>query len=50
MMNWNEIHFYTDVPDEMILQLVDHSLDEVLKKLPKKIQAEYAALRTPPTR
>ena len=47
---WNEIHFDTDVPDELILQLIDHSLDEVLKKLPKKIQAEYAALRTTPTR
>lgn len=43
---WNEIHFDTDVPDELIFQLIDHSLAEVLKKLPKKTQTEYAALQT----
>ncbi len=40
---WNEVHFDSDVDDELILHLVDHSLSEVLKKLPKKTQAEYAA-------
>ena len=33
---WNEVHFDTDVPDDLILQLIDHSLSEVLRKLPKK--------------
>ena len=42
---WNEVHFDTDVPDDLILQLIDHSLSEVLRKLPKKTQAEYAALQ-----
>lgn len=41
---WNELHFDTDVPDEVILALIDHSLDEVLKKLPKKTRLEYAAV------
>lgn len=38
---WNEIHFDADVPEELILHLIDHSLSEVLKKLPKRTQAEY---------
>lgn len=33
---WNQIHFNSDVPDKLILQLVDHSYDEVVKKLTKK--------------
>ncbi len=41
---WNDVRFDADVPDELILELVDHSLDEVLKKLPKKLQVEYARL------
>lgn len=41
---WNELHWDTDVPDEVILKLIDHSLQEVLKKLPKKTQNEYATL------
>lgn len=42
---WNEIEFETDVPDNMIFELIDHSLQEVLKKLPKKKQEEYAKLQ-----
>lgn len=38
---WNEIHFDADVPENLILQLIDHSLDEVLHKLPKRLQKEY---------
>lgn len=41
---WNEIVFDTDVPDDLIYQLIDHSLSEVLKKLPKRLQNEYATL------
>lgn len=39
---WNDVRFDADVPDELILELVDHSISEVLRKLPKRIQAEYA--------
>lgn len=42
---WNELIFEADVPDVLVLQCVDHSVDEVLKKLPRRTQAEYAALR-----
>ncbi len=42
---WNEVHFDTDVPNQLILELIDHSLSEVLKKLPKRLQHEYAALK-----
>ena len=42
---WNEVHFDADVPDELVLELIDHSLAEVLKKMPKKQQAEYAAIQ-----
>lgn len=41
---WNDVRFGGDVPDALILELVDHSLAEILRKLPKKTQAEYAAL------
>ena len=41
---WNEVHFDTDVPDEVILELVDHSLSEVLKKLPRNTREEYERL------
>ena len=46
---WNELHFDTDVPDEVILSQIDHSLDEVLKKLPKKTQSEYATISSAAT-
>lgn len=41
---WNELLFDGDLPDAEILALIDHSLSEVLKKLPKRVQNEYAAL------
>ncbi|MDO4930444.1 MAG: MmcQ/YjbR family DNA-binding protein [Bacteroidales bacterium] len=40
---WFEVCFDTDVSDALVLQLVDHSLGEVLKKLPRKLQQDYAA-------
>lgn len=41
---WNEVLFETDVPDKLFFALIDHSLDEVLKKLTLKLQKEYAHL------
>ncbi len=38
---WNWITLESDVPDELIEELVRHSADEVIKKLPKKKQEEY---------
>lgn len=42
---WNSVYLEKDVPDNLIKELVLHSVDEVIKKLPKKYQAEYAAMR-----
>lgn len=41
---WNQVFFDRDVDDTLILHLVDHSLDEVLKKLPRKLQTAYDRL------
>ena len=41
---WNAVDIDSDVPDELIRELIDHSVEEVLKKLPKKKQEEYRNL------
>lgn len=38
---WNTIVIESDVPDNVIYELVQHSVDEVIKKLPKVKQQEY---------
>lgn len=38
---WNSIELLGDMPDEEIMQWINHSIDEVVKKMPKKIQREY---------
>lgn len=38
---WITIMLESDVPDELIKELINHSVDEVIKKLPKKKQGEY---------
>lgn len=40
---WNSVYIQRDVPDGLIAELIQHSADEVLKKLPKKKQEEYRA-------
>ncbi len=37
---WNQVHFNSDASDKLILELVDHSYDEVVKKLSKKEREE----------
>jgi len=41
---WNLVTLESDVPDELIKELVNHSVEEVIKKLPKKKQEEYRVL------
>jgi Uncharacterized protein conserved in bacteria len=41
---WNSILFEKGVSDEDMKEWINHSVEEVIKKLPKKQQAEYAAL------
>lgn len=41
---WNDVYFGEELSDELIYHLIDHSLSEVLKKLPKKTREEYDAI------
>ena len=41
---WNSIVIESDVPDSLIKELIQHSVDEVIKKLPKKLQEEYKTI------
>lgn len=38
---WNSVYLDSDVPDELIRELIDHSVEEVISKLPRKRQEEY---------
>lgn len=38
---WNTIYLESDVPDNLIKDLILHSVEEVIKKLPKSKQKEY---------
>jgi predicted DNA-binding protein (MmcQ/YjbR family) len=41
---WNAVCLESDVPDRLIKELIEHSVEEVIKKLPKKKQDEYRDL------
>ena len=41
---WNSVYIQKDVPDKLIVELIEHSAEEVVKKLPKKKQEEYRKL------
>jgi predicted DNA-binding protein (MmcQ/YjbR family) len=41
---WNSVYMESDVPDKLIVELIDHSVDEVIKKLPKRQQEIYRQL------
>lgn len=43
---WNSVYIQKDVPDELIVELIKHSTEEVVKRLPKKKQEEYRALNS----
>jgi predicted DNA-binding protein (MmcQ/YjbR family) len=43
-LKWNSVYIQKDVPDELIVELIEHSVEEVVKNLPKKKQKEYRAL------
>lgn len=44
---WNAVKLEEDVPEKVILELIDHSLAEVIRKMPRTKQAEYATLLAP---
>lgn len=41
---WNAVYIDSDVPDQLIQELIAHSADEVIRKLPKSKQEEYKNL------
>lgn len=43
--SWNAVYLDSDVPDILIKELVQHSVEEVIKKLPKKQQELYNSMR-----
>lgn len=43
-LTWNSIYIQKDVPDSLIVELIEHSVEEVVRKLPKKKQEEYRML------
>jgi predicted DNA-binding protein (MmcQ/YjbR family) len=40
---WNSVYIQKDVPDKLIVELIQHSADEVVKKLPKKLRESAKA-------
>lgn len=38
---WITVYLEEDVPDDLIKELINHSVQEVIHKLPKKKQQEY---------
>jgi len=43
-MMWNAVCLESDVPNQLIKELIEHSVEEVIKNLPKKKQEEYRKL------
>jgi predicted DNA-binding protein (MmcQ/YjbR family) len=41
---WNQIRLESDMPDSQIRHWILHSVDEVLKKLPRKQQEAYRSI------
>lgn len=41
---WNSVFFEQNMPDDELKFWINHSLEEVIKKLSKKMQAEYVAM------
>ena len=41
---WNLVALESDVPDQLIRELINHSVEEVIKKLPKSKREEYKLL------
>ena len=41
--HWNQVYLDRDVPEALIRALIDHSYEEVYKKIPRKVKAVYEA-------
>ena len=40
---WNQVSLQGDIDDKLILLLIDHSYEEVIKKFTRKLKKEYDA-------
>jgi predicted DNA-binding protein (MmcQ/YjbR family) len=43
---WITVYIPSDVPDKLIVELINHSVEEVVKKFPKYKKIEYQKLNT----
>lgn len=43
-VHWNTVELERNIPHDLILELIDHSYNLVVKSLTKKLQAELASL------
>lgn len=43
-VHWNTVELEQNIPQKLILELIDHSYDLVVKSLTKKLQTELASL------
>ena len=41
-LKWNSVYLNRDVPDKLIKELIQHSADEVIRSLSKKLQKAYS--------
>ena len=41
---WNQVSLKGDIDDKLILSLIDHSYEEVIKKFTRKLKQEYNEL------
>ena len=39
--HWNQVYLDRDVPEALIRSLIDHSYEQVYKKIPRKVKAEH---------
>ena len=44
-LKWNSVYLNSDVPDKLIKELIQHSADEVVGGLSKKLQKEYFEMK-----
>ena len=42
--HWNSVYYKTEISDNMLKELIDHSYDLIIQSLPKKVQIEYKEL------
>ena len=45
-LKWNSVYIQKDVPNKLIVELIAHSVEEVVKSLQKKQQDEYRKLKS----